>query len=147
VCGKSASTVLWWDPVSNGWVYPITDCSRPLDFTVEDAKRRPDALILESGEANLPGPVEIDFDMNLPGNTVYACLGETALLALEERYESFTVGRDIDWLKVKEIYKMARKHGVALFRHSGSHGLGFRERNRSDSRIGPESSETEVGRS
>lgn len=101
----------------------VCDCSRPLDFTVEDAKKRPDVLILESGEVNLPGPVEIDFELNLPGNTVYACLGETALLALEGRYEAFTVGRDIDWLKVKEIYKMARKHGVMLSAIQGHMGL------------------------
>ena len=25
MCWKSASTVLWWDPVSNGWVYPIPE--------------------------------------------------------------------------------------------------------------------------
>jgi predicted amino acid dehydrogenase len=101
----------------------VCDCSRPLDFSVEDAKKRPDILILESGEVNLPGPVEIDFDLQLPGKTVYACLGETALLALEERYEPFTVGRDIDWVKVKEIYKMARKHGVMLSAIQGHMGL------------------------
>lgn len=101
----------------------VCDCSRPLDFSIEEAKKRPDVLILESGEVNLPGPVQIDFDLQLPGNSVYACLGETALLALEERYEAFTLGRDIDWLKVKEIYKMARKHGVKLSAIQGHMGF------------------------
>lgn len=101
----------------------VCDCSRPLDFSIEDANKRPDVLILESGEVNLPGPVEIDFDLQLPGNSVYACLGETALLALEERYEAFTLGRDIDWVKVKEIYKMARKHGVKLSAIQGHMGF------------------------
>jgi hypothetical protein len=53
-------------------------------------------------------------DIGLPKNVVYACLAETAVLAMEERYESFTLGRDIDWMKVKEIYKMSQKHGVKL---------------------------------
>lgn len=101
----------------------VCDCSRPLDFTVDDAKKRPDVLIIESGEVILPGPSNIECDLNLPGKTVYACLAETALLALEERYEPFTLGRDIDWLKVKEIYKMARRHGVQLSAVQGHMGL------------------------
>lgn len=101
----------------------VCDCSRPLDFTLEDAKKRPDVLIIESGEVILPGPSELDCDLNLPGNTVYACLAETALLALEEKYEPFTLGRDIDWVKVKEIYKLARKHGVKLSAIQGHMGL------------------------
>lgn len=101
----------------------VCDCSRPLDFTKEDAKKRPDVLIIESGEVVLPGPNQIDCDLGLPGNTVYACLAETALLALEERYEAFTLGRDIDWVKVKEIYKLAKKHGVKLSAIQGHMGL------------------------
>lgn len=101
----------------------VCDCSRPLDFDVEDAKKRPDVLIIESGEVNLPGPVNIDFNMQLPGNTVYACLAETALLALEGQYESFTMGRDIEWNKVKQIYKLARKHGVELAAIQGHMGI------------------------
>lgn len=101
----------------------VCDCSRPLDFTIEDAKKRPDVLIIESGEVILPGPNQIGCDLGLPDQTVYACLAETALLALEERYEPFTLGRDIDWVKVKEIYKMARRHGVKLSAIQGHMGL------------------------
>ncbi|XGC80235.1 dehydrogenase [Bdellovibrio bacteriovorus] len=101
----------------------VCDCSRPLDFDIEDAKKRPDVLIIESGEVNLPGPVEIDFDLGLPGNTVYACLAETALLTLERQYEAFTMGRDIEWNKVKQIYKMAQRHGVQLAAIQGHTGI------------------------
>jgi hypothetical protein len=54
---------------------------------------------------------------------VYACLGETALLALEARYEAFTLGRDLDWQRVKEIYKLATRHGVQLAAIRGPSGL------------------------
>jgi predicted amino acid dehydrogenase len=101
----------------------VCDCSRPLDFTREDAQRRPDVLIIESGEVILPGPVQITCDLGLPDQSVYACLGETALLAMEERYEPFTLGRNIDWLKVKEIYQMAQKHGVKLAAIRGHDGF------------------------
>ncbi len=100
----------------------VCDCSRPLDFTIEDAQKRPDVLIIESGELILPGPYELTCDLGLPGKTVYACLAETCVLALEEKYESFTLGRDIDWVKVKEIYKMSKKHGVKLAAPQGHMG-------------------------
>src|SRR5690606_25231912 len=58
----------------------VCDCSRPLDFTVQDAIKRPDVLIIESGEVLLPGNVDISCDLGLPDNSVYACLGETAVL-------------------------------------------------------------------
>lgn len=101
----------------------VCDCSRPLDFDIDDAKKRPDVLIIESGELILPGPVELTSDIGLPGNTVYACLAETALLTLEKRYEAFTMGRDIEWDKVKQIYKMARRHGVQLAEIQGHTGI------------------------
>lgn len=101
----------------------VCDCSRPLDFDKEDAKKRPDVLIIESGEVLLPGPAKINCNLGLPGKAVYACLAETALLALDGQFESFTMGRDIEWNKVKAIYKMARKHGVELAAIQGHMGI------------------------
>lgn len=101
----------------------VCDCSRPLDFDKEDAKKRPDILIIESGEVQLPGPVEITCDLGLPGNTVYACLAETALLTMEGQYEAFTMGRDIEWEKVKQIYRLSQKHGVRLAAIQGHMGI------------------------
>ena len=101
----------------------VCDCSRPLDFDIEDAKKRPDVLIIESGEVVLPGPVEITCDLGLPGNTVYACLAETALLTMENHLEPYTLGRDIEWNKVKQIYQMARRHGVELAAIQGHMGI------------------------
>ena len=80
-------------------------------------------MIIESGEVVLPGPVELTCDLGLPGKTVYACLAETALLTMEKRYEPFTMGRDIEWDKVKQIYKMARRHGVELAAIQGHMGI------------------------
>jgi predicted amino acid dehydrogenase len=100
----------------------VCDCSRPLDFTAEDARKRPDVLIIESGEVVLPGPYEVTCDIGLHGNIVYACLAETAILAMEQKYEPFTLGRDIDWEKVKVIYKLALKHGVKLASIQGHWG-------------------------
>jgi len=101
----------------------VCDCSRPLDFTIEDAMARPDVLIIESGEVLLPGPATLDRYIGLPDHAVWACLGETALLALAERYEPYSLGRDLDWRRVKEIYRLAREHGVGLAAIRGHAGV------------------------
>lgn len=101
------------DNVKPGCV--ICDVSRPLTFSAEVAMKRPDVLVIESGEIELPGDnVKVSCDLGLEKNVVYACLAETALLALEGRYESFTLSRNVNYKKVKEIYKIARKHGARL---------------------------------
>ena len=100
----------------------ITDVARPLDLSAEDVARRPDVLVVESGEIELPGDVQMR-DIGLPKNVAYACLAETVVLALEGRYESFTVGRNIEWEKVKEIYRLGLKHGMRLATISGVNGV------------------------
>ncbi|HEX6918224.1 MAG TPA: hypothetical protein VF140_09100, partial [Phycicoccus sp.] len=52
-----------------------------------------------------------------------ACLAETVALALEGRYETFTVGRAIEWEKVKEIYQLGLRHGMRLAAVSGVSGV------------------------
>jgi hypothetical protein len=61
-------------------------------------------------------------NIGLPKNVAYACLAETIVLALEGRFENFTVGRAIEWEKVREIYKLGLKHGMRLAAISGVNG-------------------------
>lgn len=100
----------------------ITDVARPLDLSAEDVAKRPDILVIESGEIELPGDVRMK-DIGLPPGVAYACLAETVVLALEGRYETFTVGRNIEWSKVKEIYALGLKHGMKLATISGVNGV------------------------
>jgi hypothetical protein len=84
--------------------------------------KRPDVLVIESGEILLPGDVKMK-NIGLPKNVAYACLAETIVLALEGRFENFTVGRAIEWEKVRDIYKMGLKHGMKLAAISGVNGV------------------------
>lgn len=99
----------------------ICDVARPPDIGPAEAALRPDVLVLESGEVIIPGDVDFGYDIGLPAGTSYACLAETALLAMEGRFEDYTLGRRIDMERVKEIYRLFQKHG---FRIAGlrSHG-------------------------
>jgi predicted amino acid dehydrogenase len=100
----------------------ITDVARPLDLPPEEVAKRPDVLVIESGEIEVPGELQCK-NIGLPKNVVYACLAETIVLALEGRFENFTVGRQIEWEKVQEIYKMGLKHGMKLAAISGANGV------------------------
>ena len=100
----------------------ITDVARPLDLPPEEVAKRPDVLVIESGEILLPGEVRMA-NIGLPKNIAYACLAETIVLALEGRFETFTIGRNLEWQKVKEIYKLGLKHGMRLAAISGVNGV------------------------
>jgi len=92
----------------------VCDVARPPDVKEEDARLRPDVLVIESGEVLLPGEPDFGFDIGLPSGVAYACLAETAVLAMENRFESFTLGRNIEMEKVKEMYRLFQKHGLQL---------------------------------
>ncbi|MCO5192384.1 MAG: serine carboxypeptidase [Anaerolineae bacterium] len=92
----------------------VCDIARPPDITAEEAALRPDMLIIESGEILLPGNPDYGYDIGLPPGVAYACLAETALLAMEGLFEDYTLGREIEIDRVKEIYRLYKKHGLEL---------------------------------
>ncbi|MCI0648045.1 MAG: serine carboxypeptidase [Chloroflexi bacterium] len=92
----------------------ICDIARPPDITAEEAALRPDVLVIESGEILLPGEPDFGYDIGLPPGVAYACLAETALLAMEGRFEDYTLGRNIEIERVKEIYRLFKKHQLQL---------------------------------
>ena len=95
----------------------------PLDLPPSEVAKRPDVLVIESGEIQLPGDDVRMGNIGLPPGIAYACLAETIVLALEGRYETFTIGRNIQWEKVKEIYRLGLKHGMKLAAISGVNGV------------------------
>ena len=92
----------------------ICDVALPSDISAEEAALRPDVLVVESGEVLIPGPVDFGYDIGLPPGTAYACLAEAALLAMEGRFEDYTLGRNIELDRVKEIYHLFQKHGFCI---------------------------------
>jgi len=81
---------------------------------VQVAKARDDVLIIEGGVVAVPGNVDFGFDFGFPPKTAYACMAETMIMALEERYESFTLGRDVTLEQIQQITRLAEKHGFRL---------------------------------
>ena len=102
----------------------ICDVSRPLNVSKEEVLSRPDVLVVESGEITLPGSnLSLNCDIGTPQGVVYACLAETAILALEGRFESFTISRDVDVEKLRLIYDLCKKHRAKLGKIRGHHGV------------------------
>ena len=80
-------------------------------------------MVIKSGEVMLPGQIQISCDIGLPKPTVYACLAETILLAMEGRFESFSLSKILSMRKVKEIYQMGLRHGASLSAIQGHNGI------------------------
>ncbi len=89
----------------------VCDVSRPRDVSRRVAEERPDVLVIEGGMVQVPGPVDFGFDFGFPPVMAYACMAETISLALEQRYESFTLGKDIKLSQVRTIDKISTRHG------------------------------------
>jgi predicted amino acid dehydrogenase len=100
----------------------VCELSLPHDVSRRVATERPDVLVIEGGNMRVPGELRAQrvrepdrpFDLNLPRGTLLACMSETAVLALEGRRESYTLGRGIDLEKVREIDRLAAACGFAL---------------------------------
>lgn len=94
----------------------VCDVARPRDVSVRVAKERPDVLVIEGGVVKVPGDVDYNFDFGFPGQTAYACMSETMLLALEgdPSLFNFTLGKDVSVEQVDRITQLADKHGFTL---------------------------------
>lgn len=92
----------------------VCDVARPRDVSVRVAKTRNDVLIIEGGVVKVPGEPNFGLDFGFPPGTAYACMSETMMLALDDRPESFTLGKDVSVEQVEETRRMADKHGFQL---------------------------------
>jgi fatty aldehyde-generating acyl-ACP reductase len=92
----------------------VCDVARPRDVSVRVARERKDVLVIEGGMISVPGEPDFGFDFGFPPRTAYACMAETMILALEGRYESYTLGKDVSLAQVNEISGLAAKHGFEL---------------------------------
>jgi len=92
----------------------ICDVARPRDVSALVAAQRDDVLVIDGGMVDVPGPVDFHFNFGFPPGKAYACMAETMALALEGRFEDYTVGKEITLERVQEITMIAEKHGFRL---------------------------------
>lgn len=92
----------------------VCDVARPRDVSRQVAAQRDDVLVIEGGMVEVPGPVNFNFDFGFPPGKSFACMAETMALALEGRYEDYTIGKEISVEQADEIGAIAARHGFKL---------------------------------
>ena len=93
----------------------VCDVARPRDVSKRVAAERDDVLVIEGGMVEVPGAnLDFHFDFGFPPRKAYACMAETMALALERRYEDYTIGKDISAAQAHEIGQIAGSHGFKL---------------------------------
>lgn len=92
----------------------VCDVARPRDVSAMVAAARDDILVIDGGMVDVPGPVDFHFNFGFPSGKSYACMAETMALALEGRFEDYTLGKDITRERVEEIAAIATRHGFRL---------------------------------
>lgn len=92
----------------------VVDVARPRDVSPRVAEVRDDVLVIEGGLVEVPGDVDFGFNFGYPPGLALACMAETMMLALEGRFEDYTLGRNLTLEQVEETGRMAKKHGFRL---------------------------------
>lgn len=109
---SSIKTVIEPEHLKSGAV--VCDVARPRDVSRRVVEERDDVLVIDGGMVSVPGPVDFGFNFGFPPGMAYACMAETMVLALEGRYESFTLGKNISLTQVEAIALLADKHGFKV---------------------------------
>lgn len=101
----------------------VCDISMPHNTSKEVFEKRKDVLVIEGGIIELPSePIfkklfnDLSWNdiIGFPENNVLACMAETIILTAEERYENYSIGRNIDENKIRNISILAKKHGFKV---------------------------------
>jgi predicted amino acid dehydrogenase len=92
----------------------VCDVARPRDVSRQVADTRPDVFVFEGGMVEVPGNVDFGFDFGFPPKMAFACMAETMTLALDNRLESYTLGKDVTLSQVLTIDRIAHNHGFKL---------------------------------
>jgi len=93
----------------------VCDVAIPANVAKEMSVARNDVLAFEGGLAR---PYFMDdikrnkWQRATPPNSIFGCLSEGILLALDGRFENYSIGRgNITEAKIKEMFEIEKKHG------------------------------------
>jgi predicted amino acid dehydrogenase len=93
----------------------VCDVGYPKNIFLDVDLETADTLLFAGGLMQSPSSVLMPYDMGLPDNHVlYGCWSEAIVLALDGRYESFSLGRgQIVPQKMEQIWEMALEQGFS----------------------------------
>ena len=93
----------------------VCDISRPPNVSAAVERERPDVLVIDGGVVKLPGKPDLGWDFGFPKGQAYACMAETIMLALEQRYENYSLGSSgVNLESILQTRRWADCHGFTL---------------------------------
>ncbi len=95
----------------------VCDISRPGNISRETKRNRRDVFVIDGGVVRLPGASTLNFNTDLDVDLAYACMAETMILALEQRYADTSLGIGLDMAQVLEFDRLAERHGFKVVVH------------------------------
>lgn len=82
---------------------------------IEKPQLTHDITVIEAGLIKMPYSTNLGINLGLPTGIIYASLAEVALLALEEKFVSYSLGDNINPDKMEEIADIAARHGFEVW--------------------------------
>jgi len=76
---------------------------------------RDDILVIDGVAIRPPGEnVDFNFDFGLPKGLCYPCIAEPMILAMEQKFENYSLGKEPEPHKIREIMQLGTKHGFEI---------------------------------
>lgn len=91
----------------------VCDLSRPFNVPLTLRDERPDVTLIEGGLIATPSPIDLR-RLGLPRDTVYACMAETMLLALDGLHEPWSCDANLRLEQITRVERLARVHGFRV---------------------------------
>ncbi len=96
------------------WGAVVCDMSRPANVSRDVQEQRPDVLVIDGGVVEVPNHPDLGWDFGFEQGQAYACMSETMMLALEQRYENASLGADLNMEHIQYVRELAQTHGFRL---------------------------------
>ncbi|MDD4588652.1 MAG: aminotransferase III, partial [Heliobacteriaceae bacterium] len=92
----------------------VCDLSKPPNVSPAVSAARPDVLVIDGGIVAVPGKPDFGWHFGFPPGQAYACMAETMILALEQRYTPTSLGTDLNLPTIRYLREAGEKLGFRL---------------------------------
>lgn len=113
VTATSSGNIIDINSLSSGSI--VIDIAAPRDVIKPEQKRK-DVLIIDGGRCGFDDTVQWEDNIftSFVRNNLYGCILETVLLALDNRLEAFSVGRNLSIDNLEKVDGISKKHGFII---------------------------------
>lgn len=114
ITATSSGNIIEVDSLEKGSI--VIDIAAPRDVIKPYNNRRNDILIVDGGRCGFDETVKWDDNIftSFIKNNLYGCILETILLALDNRLEPFSVGRELSIHNLEAIEHISKRHGFVI---------------------------------